>query len=237
MYTIFVNGRFLSNDLYTKYSSSITEISTFITKNIKKEMLNTKKITNEKTFTSDNFEYYGDIIMNVVIKSEANVIFGSENKYKSLRNIYEKYYERNSVFSCILDKAAVNREINDLLELGCLILPLGGDINKLYKLNKLKDYKLLYADYFEAFVFGIFLQTYINVDTTVKKYTVEHKFNTSIQVICDWLNKLPVYKSVKDNIRNWFNEIFENNGIIDNSYIGQMMDNEYENCGYSIVKS
>ena len=233
MNIIFANGRFIDSiDLvYGNYVESIKKIDNFIKTNSKKKILENKKIKNKKTFTADNFEHYGDIIMDIVLRKEADEIFNDENT--TFRNIYITYYSQNSVFSCIFDRLDINNKIYELMKIGCLILPLGGDKHKLKK-PRIFD---IYADYFEAFVFGLFLQKFTNDDE--KDAIIS--FNNTIEYIKKWICDFDSYKKVRYEINNWFSYIKNNintkNSAVNNSELMKILISEYENCGYSIAKS
>lgn len=212
MNIIFTNRRFIDiNSVYEKYKESIN--------NIKNELSNDDSLKTEKrkfndvftikdatTFTADNFEYYGDKIIELILIEEASEIFDTKNvtvkeklldfkleyksNYTSFKNTYKANYEKNSIFSCIFGKTNVKKDIDNLMELGCLLLPLGASFYKALILEN------MYADYFEAFVFGIFLQTF-------QSSTESAYINAKISVK-NWLNNLDVYNNDKKRTKKWF---------------------------------
>ena len=227
---IFTNGRLMSKkipELYIEYKDIIEEINKHVS-SLKKDFLIKKSINNENNFNSDNFEYYGDIIIDAIINADAMSFIMSPKNIKitnieKIKNIYTDYYKKNSVFYCLFYRSrAVNNDIYNLAKFGSIILPLAGNW---YKITDSKHYTEMFGDYFEAVVYVKYLSL----------YSKTKNFDSVKIGMIEWLDKFLVYKNTKNKITEWLTHFNKTKSTPSDYIINRILNTRYKNCGISLI--
>jgi len=124
---------------------------------------NTKLIDSLKNFTSDNFEYKGDIILFEILREDPKKIYHTSNAYLGQ-------------ITCV---KCIKSQLLNLFNIGATMIPLGGDYNKiLYGYDPFYENDTIWcADFLESFIYSMYYQDY-TVDDIKKWFNLlQNKYN------------------------------------------------------------